>query len=313
MLEAFLATLSPMAVMFSCIIIGFVVYKLKLLPENTSGVLSKLEVNIFLPALAISSFAKNCTLESITANYHVLLYGCAALAVSLAVGIPVARFFSKERNERNIYRYSLVIANCGFLGNALASQVFGADLLYLYMLFYMPASACIYTWGMRMLIPQSAGQKKNVFKSLLNPPFVSMFVGLALGLCGAGKVMPGFVNTVLNNLSACMGPVAMLLTGVVVAQYDVAKLLKNKKVYLAAALRLFILPAIILGALWLLGADKMVLTLALFCYGSALGLNTVVFPAAYGGDTHTGAAMAMISHVGAVISIPLLYALIMII
>ena len=92
----------------------------------------------------------------------------------------------------------------------------------------------------------------------------------------------------------------------------VLKLLKNKKVYFAAALRLFILPAILMAALWLLGADKLTLTFTLFCYGSALGLNTVVFPAAYGGDTHTGASMAMISHVGAIVSIPLLYALLMI-
>lgn len=312
MLEAFLATLSPMMVMFSCIIIGFVVYKLKILPENTPSVLSKLEVNIFLPALVLSSFIRNCTVESIFAQSSVLLYGCIALVISLSMGIPLSYLFSKERNERNIYSYSLVIANCGFLGNAMASQVLGAEGLYLYILFYMPASACIYTWGMRMLIPEGKGQKKSIFKSLLNPSFVSMILGLALGLCGFGKIMPDFASTVLNNLAACMGPVAMLLTGVVIAQYDVLRLLKNKKVYFAAALRLLILPAIIVAVLWLLGADKLTLTLALFCFGSALGLNTVVFPAAYGGDTHTGASMAMISHVGAVISIPVLYALLMI-
>ena len=38
-----------------------------------------------------------------------------------------------------------------------------------------------------------------------------------------------------------------------------------------------------------------------------MGLNTIVFPAAYGGDTETGASMAMISHTLSVVTIPLMY------
>ena len=38
-------------------------------------------------------------------------------------------------------------------------------------------------------------------------------------------------------------------------------------------------------------------------------LNTVVFPAAYGGDPTIGAAMATVSHTLCVASIPLMYSL----
>lgn len=306
MLDTFLATLSPMMVMFICIIIGFALHKGKIIPENTTSVLSKLEVNVFLPALVLSSFINNCTVESITANYRLVLYGTVALAIALVIGIPLASLFAKETVLRNIYRYSLVIANCGFLGNAVAGQVLGQEGLYLYILFYLPLQVCIYTWGMCMLVP---GKKGNVLKNLLNPSVFALAIGLILGLTGIGKMLPGFVTTTLGNLGNCMGPVAMILTGAVIGSYDIPQLLKNKKVYIVAFLRLFILPAIIMAALWLLGADKMTLILTLFAFGSALGLNTVVFPAAYGGDTRTGASMAMISHAGAVISIPLLYAL----
>ena len=58
-----------------------------------------------------------------------------------------------------------------------------------------------------------------------------------------------------------------------------------------------------------IGADKGALYLTLIAFGTPLGLNTVVFPAAYGGDTSTGASMAMISHTLCVITIPLMYAL----
>ena len=40
-----------------------------------------------------------------------------------------------------------------------------------------------------------------------------------------------------------------------------------------------------------------------------LGLNTVVFPAAYGGDTTPGAGMALVSHLILVITIPVMFSI----
>ena len=101
-----------------------------------------------------------------------------------------------------------------------------------------------------------------------------------------------------------------LLTGFIIGGYSVPSLLKNKKVYAVTFLRLFVLPAVCVAVVVLLGASKTIAQLTLIASGTALGLNTVVVPAAYDGDTHAGAAMAMISHIGVVISIPLLFALV---
>ena len=59
----------------------------------------------------------------------------------------------------------------------------------------------------------------------------------------------------------------------------------------------------------LIGASYEIQLLSLICLATPLGLNTIVFPAAYGGETKTGASMAMISHVLSVITIPLMYLL----
>ena len=109
----------------------------------------------------------------------------------------------------------------------------------------------------------------------------------------------------------------MIIAGATIAKYNFGAMLKNKKVYIATALRLFVLPTIIVAALFgiktlcetllkiHIGND--VLFLSFFATGSALGLNTVVFPEAYGGNPETGASMAMISHTLSVISIPIMY------
>jgi predicted permease len=52
-----------------------------------------------------------------------------------------------------------------------------------------------------------------------------------------------------------------------------------------------------------------VLFLTFFFCATPLGLNTIVFPEAYGGDPETGASMALISHLLCLVSIPLFFAL----
>ena len=41
-----------------------------------------------------------------------------------------------------------------------------------------------------------------------------------------------------------------------------------------------------------------------------LGMNTVVFPEAYGGDPEPGASMAIISTTISIVTVPLMYALV---
>lgn len=305
-LDAFIATLSPMLVMFSCIVIGFVLNKRKALPDNTSTVLSKLENSVLVPSLIINTFMSYCTVASLKQQYKMMLYCVIAAIVAIALAYLLSGFFEKEEYKKNIYRYALAIGNFGFMGNAIVPAILGQEFLYDYLLFTLPLNIAVYTWGITILIPKT-GEKKSPIQNLCNPFMLATLLGIFLGLTNADSYMPSFFHTTVSNLSACMGPVAMVLTGFVIGDYDVVGLLKNKKVYVATFLRLIVLPVFFIGFLMILGADPKTLTLALFAFGTPLGLNTVVFPAAYGGDTSTGASMAMISHTLCIITIPLLY------
>ena len=214
--------------------------------------------------------------------------------------------------------YALAFANSGYIGDPVVLALFGEEVLSYYKLFCLPITIAIYTWGLSVLVPKS--EKKGSFlKKILSPPTVAMIIGIIVGLSGLGNHIPSFVASSLDSLKACMGPVAMLLAGFTIASYSFVDMIKKKKVYIATFLRLFILPSIIIASLFgikelvnltcdiSIGND--VLFLSFFATAAPLGLNTVVFPEAYGGDPKTGASMAMISHTLCVLSIPLMYAL----
>lgn len=308
MFDTFKATLSPMLVMFLCMVIGYVANKKKLIPDNAATVLSKLENYFLVPALVINTFMRYCTVASIRDQYRCIIYCFIVFVVALCISLPLSRVFAKGDYERNIYKYALTFGNFSFMGNAIVPAILGDDALYPYMLYILPINVAVYTWGLVILIPKGE-KKQNPLKSLLNPIFVSILIGALLGLTGITQYIPTFITTTIGNCASCMGPLAMILTGFVIGGYDLKKLLTKKRIYLASFLRLILLPALFIGLLMLLKADKQVLVLTLFAFGTPLGLNTVVFPAAYGGDTSTGASMAMISHTLCVVTIPLMYAL----
>ena len=130
---------------------------------------------------------------------------------------------------------------------------------------------------------------------------------MILGLTNANSYLPEFILNALNNAAKCQGPIAMILVGIVIGNYDIKKLFSDARVYVATFLRLVAIPALMMIVLNLVGAPKEFMTLVLIAFATPLGLNTVVYPAAYGGDTKTGASMAMISHTLSVITIPLMY------
>ena len=319
MITTFLATLNPMLMLFLCIAVGYALRTAKILDDHAGKTMAKLVTWVFSPALNFSVTAKNCTVETISTHATNILLETFGVAVALGLSIAIAPLIIRKKGaERGVYLYALAFANNGYIGDPLVLALFGDKALAFFKIFCLPLTIAIYTWGLSVLIPD--GEKKgNALKKILNAPTVALLLGMAVGLSGLGAHIPVFLNNSLDTLKVCMGPTGMLLAGFTVANYSLKAMLKNKKVYVATFLRLTVLPSIIIGAIFglkeimnaafSLSIDNSVLHLAFFATAAPLGLNTIIFPEAFGGNPKTGAGMTLISHTLCVISIPIMYAL----
>lgn len=192
------------------------------------------------------------------------------------------------------------------MGNAVVLGVFGEEILFDYMIFTLPLNLYVYSIGTASLIPSDKGGKVSL-KTFVNPIFISLILGAVCGLCSIP--LPKFITSAISSAGACMSPLAMLLTGFIIGGYSLKKLASDKKVYLASLIRLIILPSLFMLVLLALKTDNAIIRAALCATAMPLGLNTVVFPAAYGGDTTPGASMALISHLISIITIPVMFAI----
>ena len=308
MSQVFSATLSAMLTMLICMMVGFVLRTKKIEPEDTDSVFSRFLSFVVAPAMNFNSFLQNFSLQSLSENYNIILYSLLIAFLAVLIATFLVRVFVKEGYARGVYKYAIAFANFGYMGNAVVLSMFGEEMLYSYLLFTTPMNIIVYTWGMTQLIPGKKGLKASLVR-ITNPTTIAVLLGIVAGLLNLKKYVPNFITGALSSLSSCMGPISMVLTGYVVGKFDIKKALTNVKIYIVTALRLFVFPALYCGLLRLLGANETVLIVALIAYAMPLGLNTVVFPAAYGADTSVGASMALISNALCIISFPLMYAL----
>lgn len=304
-MQVFSATLNQMFVLFIFMALGYFLNYKSILPENTTAVISKLETNVLVPCLVFNTFYKYCTIENISQKWLYLVYGTAITILSIVIGVFLSKLFAKDNYLKKIYTYSFAVANFSFMGNAVVLGIFGEEVLFDYMIFTLPLCLYVYSFGTASLIPDN--NNKFSFKAFLNPICISMLLGTLAGL--TSLPLPKFLITAVSSAGACMSPSAMILTGFVVANFSIKTLAKVKRIYLASILRLIILPLIFVFILKLMDTNDSIVMLTLCATAMPLGLNTVVFPAAYGGDTTPGASMALISHLMSIITIPIMFTL----
>ena len=316
-MDVFFLTLNQMLTMFIFIAIGYLLRRTKILPETSYLTMSRLETYFFVPALTLITWMTNCTVNSLKENLVLILYGLVLILCAILLAYPLSKLFVRNVEnaeldyQRNIYKYAMTFGNYGFMGNFIVLGIWGSEMFFKYSMFTLCIAFACSSWGLLILIPkEKAGRQtfKDIMKRVfITPPIIALVVGLLAGLCNVKQYVPDFVISVLSDASNCMGPVAMLLAGVVIGGYDLKELLTYKKVYVATLMRLIVIPACFVLMLTLIGTNKEIITLAMIAFATPLGLNTIVYPAAYGGDVKTGASMTMISHTLSVITIPLMY------
>lgn len=320
----FVPILNQMIFLFAFIVVGFIVSKFKFVPDNAATVLSKLENLIFVPALVMGTFIKNCTPETIVVYWKPLVLGLVLTLLLIVLSTISSRVVFKETYLRKIVTYGLAFSNFAYMGNAVMQGTFGDEVFAYYVVFTLPSWCLIYLWGVPALLMSDDGKKSFAqrMKTFFNPMFVAMIIGIVIGLTGISKYIPATIinenkSGVIDVAGACMSPIAMLLTGMTIGKIDLLSFVKKWRIYVLSAIKLLVFPMLLILLFVFIPQnafiDETVLKCAICVACMPIGLNTIVIPAAYGKDTSDAAGMALITHALSVATIPLVFWLLQVI
>ena len=308
MAETYLITLKNIGIMFFFIAVGFAMRKKNLLPVSGEKTLSVLETTLFLPAVIFSNLSTNLTLKTLRSHSESLAAGVLFLAASLLLAHLLAPVMGKDKTIRRMLVYIFTFSNYGYFGYPLIRAVFGEEMLAHTIVFAIPFTLTIYTYGVRLLTPQTKSVSlPQTLKKALNPVIIAVFLGAVCGLTGFS--LPTVLKETVSAAAACMSPISMILTGFILGVYRFKDLFRQPFAYVVSAVRVIALPAffaILLKCLGISGENYM-LPVIIACM--PVGMNVVVFPTAYGNDAAEPARICFISYLFSLITIPLFFSL----
>lgn len=317
MLTTFLTVFEQMIRIILLLSLGFMFNKLHLIPKTAEAVLSKFTTMLFLPCLVLNAYIVECDFKNLIEYGPLVLYGMVYTGVSVAFSYLLAPHFAGGHAYiKGVYRYTFAMPNTGAGATPLLIAMCGGTQgVFLGQTFAFAQSITTYTWGIMQLQPaQGRHDLKFYLKRILNLNSITLVLGIILGVIGAKNWIPSIILTTIGDLGDGYVPVALLLAGFTIADYPVLELIGNAKIYLFSLLRLIIIPGIFMLLSWLLqpvlGLSAMVCMLFVLYTACPAGMNSVVFPAAYGEDCRPGASMVLVSTVLSVATLPIMFTLV---
>lgn len=292
--------------LFLIMLLGYAIVKSKIIQAKESSVLSKLSLYLVVPCVIINSFQIEFT-ENV--KNGLLLAFSVAVAIHFLL-IAMAFFAGKFFRADEVEKASIIYSNAGSLVIPIVAAVLGDEWVIYSSAFVTVQMVFVWTHGKILF---SKGSKPSFRKIILNVNMISIIVGLLLMLLGIR--LPSLVNETMASVGNMIGPIGMLITGMVVAGMGLKQLFLHKRVYLVALLRMIVCPGIILLLLkWshissLIPGGTEILLISFLAAAAPAAATVTQFAQIHNKDAEYASAINIITTLSCIVTMPAFVAL----
>lgn len=266
-----------------------------------SKVLSRLSLYFVTPCVIFNAFQKDLTPD--------VLQGMgAALLLSVlfhTVFILIASLFGKFFKATEVERACVIFTNCGNLIIPIVSYVFGPEWVIYVSCSMVVFNILCWTYGIRIFDNKSPLSAKRV---LLNPNILALIFG-ALSLVLKIR-LSGPLEEFFNDMSGMIGPLSMMITGMVIGSMSFKELFANRRIFLVILFRFVFCCAAAVAIIKLTGiegriADGHTIAMISLLSGAAPSASNInQFAIIYNHDAKYASAINVVTTLLCIIFIP---------
>lgn len=292
------------SILYVLVAVGVIADKFGVYTETAARKCVDLLFYIVTPAVIIESFTA-LKYDPQTAKSLLAAIGCGFLLHGVAALISALVFNRSPAGDAGVYKFACAYGNCGYMALPLANAVLGEKGVFYCSAVIISFQVFSFTHGIYVI--SRGGEAKFDFKKLvLNPGVLSVAVGLPLFFLSVS--LPKIVADPLRYLASLNTPLAMLIFGTYIARTNFKTLIRNRRIFAAAFIKLVLLPLTLLPVFRLMGIAGDLLVALSISAGVPSANNTVLFAAKYDGDVGLASqTVAVISFIS-VITLPLMIA-----
>ena len=287
--------------LFLLMAVGVLFRKRNIISESGRKTLSNLTVNLILPCNIIESFLGEW---NVSGN---LLHNCL-IALGISFGIQLAAlylsalFFSPVSSEKkNIFRYGLIVSNSSFIGIPVVGELYG-NLGVLYTSFFqIPIRIMMWTAGLSLFT--NVDRKESFQKLVKHPCIIAIIIGVTLMITPVS--LPPFLEDTISGLSKCTTPLSMITVGAMFANSKWSDFLDSSILYYCL-IRLIVFPAIVFGAVRLLGVDLVLGNVAVLLSAMPMAATTAILADKYNYNGETASRSILVSTLLSIATLPVI-------
>ena len=295
MISDFLTVSGQVITLFLMMGVGYVLAKKGWFSEETTAQCTRILLYVVISCVIITQLQLEVSAQVVRS----MLLSAVGMAVPFVVMLPVVQLmFRREgRDTRVVQRFGMVYSNSSFMGLPLLAGILGESAL-----LYGVISMLIFTLFQWTHGAVTIGGKCSVKRMLLNPGMISMAIGLLL--FAFGLRLPAPVFKAMDFMTDMNSPLAMVVIGAQMARADVRGVFRNSKLYLAAAVKLIVVPAVVCVAILPLKLEPVSYCACVVLAACPTAGTTSIFAQMFRRDVETAAHMVTLSTLLSVITLP---------
>ena len=225
------------ASMFVIIAMGFIIVKAGILKTKESRQFSLLALYVITPCMILSSFQIDLTDEV----RHGFLLAMLGGVIIHTVTILMTQILGKVIGLDSVEKVSVVYTNSGNLLIPIILTLYGKEWVVYTSGYNMILNLLLWTHGKAIL---SGDKKPDFLKIVTNSNMIAIFIGLILMFTGVR--FPAILADAIDSVGAMVGPICMIVTGMLIAGMDMKKVMSYKRAWIPVFLRLIVTPLIVM-------------------------------------------------------------------
>ena len=281
--------------------IGFVCSKAGIIDEATEKKLTGFLLKVVQPVYLFVAYQR--AFDRGLLRDFMICMGLAAAAFLIMILVPYL-FFRRGSRDRVEGLLLTAFPNVGFFGIPLISGIYGTEGVFFLTTMITMFNLFLWTYGV-ILVSGRRDTLKNTVKRLISPPLIAIVAGL---VCfSLGLMLPEVIVSPLKMVGDMNSPLAMLITGAVVARANFKEGLRDPMVYRISLVRVLALPmAVALGLFWL-PVDPMLLFIVVLASGFSVGSVPLMFCVQYDKNSVLAGECVALTSVLCCVTSPLIY------
>jgi len=227
--------INKIAELFLIVLSAAVLVRTGVLKSDDSKIISRLSLYLVTPCAIFGSFQNEMTPEI----REGLLLTVGMAVTFQAIFIVIGKIYQKVWHASEVERASIIFTNAGNLIIPIVSYIFGSEWVVYISSYIATFNILCWTYGVTLFDKNSG---INVRRIIANPNIIAVLAGI-VGLF-TGLHLPEPVAIAIQDVGGMVGPISMMITGIVVGGMTISDFTSHKRVLQVILVRMVICSGI---------------------------------------------------------------------